>query len=129
MEPFKRSEDAQQFILQQAYELFRRTGAWPRTRDLDLQYGDLLDQVGGIEILTQQLGVELISSGSPTNPNDFTMVRLRGLARVPEAQQDLEKFVEADTATRLVPYDPYPARASRWSSRLLEKSWTVPPSE
>lgn len=85
--------DAQEFIVRTAYEQFRRTGEWPRVRDFDIDYGDALDPLGGVELLCRQLGHERIGCGSPQSENDRVTVRLRALAQLPEAQEDIENFL------------------------------------
>jgi len=94
-EPFKQAEDAQRFVLKVAYEHFRRTGEWPNARELDLEFGDVLDPMGGLELLTRHLGSDKVRPVSPASPNDFVVVTLKGLADLGEARDDLERFLDA----------------------------------
>ncbi len=93
MEPFASVEDAQAFIVRTAYEHFRRTGEWPRVRDFDIDYGEALDPRGGVEWLCRQLGHERIGCGSPQSESDRVTVRLRALAELPGAKDDVENFL------------------------------------
>jgi len=93
MSPFARPVDAQQFILQKAYEHFRKHGKWPQAREFDVKYGDLLERVGGLELLTRQLGSERVTPANPQNPSDLLIVNLHGLAELPEAQEDIENLL------------------------------------
>ncbi len=96
MEPFKNTEEAQRFLLKSVYEYFRQKGEWPRARDFDLEHGDLFDLVGGIELVSRQLGTQKITPATPANnSNDQVRVLLRGLAEIDEARDDIEKFLEA----------------------------------
>jgi hypothetical protein len=93
VEPFASAEDAQTFIIRAVYDTFLRTGEWPRVRDFDIEYGDVLDPFDGVELLCRRLGHEFISCGSPQSENDRIMVRLRALAGLPEAKHDIEHFL------------------------------------
>lgn len=93
-EPFTRGEDAQQFVLREAYAHFRNTGQWPLARDFDVEHGDSLDPIGGLELLTRQLGVEKVTPVNPQNPNDRVTLGLRGMEDLPEAQEDVENLLK-----------------------------------
>lgn len=94
MEPFKTSEEAQVFVLRTVYQHFRQTGTWPAAREFDLLYGDLLDPVGGIELVSRQLGSSRITPASPSNnASDQLRVHLTGLAEIAEALDDIRGFL------------------------------------
>lgn len=90
MEPFKEVKDAQEFIARTAYEHFRRTGQWPITREFDLEYDNLLEPLGGLEVLCRQMGPDTIYCGSVGSEHDRVVLRLEGLAELDEAVEDLQ---------------------------------------
>ena len=93
MKPFTSVEDAQAFIVRTAYDQFRKTGEWPRVRDFDIEYGDVLDPFDGVELLCRRLGHERVGCGSPQSENDRITVRLPALAELPEAKDDVGHFL------------------------------------
>ena len=78
-----------------AYEHFRRTADWPHAQELDHEFGDLLDTMGGLDLLTRQLGSDKVRPVSVASQNDFVVVTLKGLAELGEARDDLARFVDA----------------------------------
>lgn len=92
-QPFPSAEDAQRFILQTVYDRFRETGDWPRARDLDLDYSDVLLPFGGLEVLCRQMGVERISCGSPAAEHDRVILSLRAITECNGAEEDLRNFL------------------------------------
>jgi len=78
-----------------AYEHFRRTAYWPHAQELDHEFGDLLDTMGGLDLLTRQLGSDKVRPVSVASQNDFVVVTLKGLAELGEARDDLARFVDA----------------------------------
>jgi len=95
MEPFARVEDAQQFLEQRVYDHFRQTSDWPRARDFDLDYHELLDPLGGLEVVCRQIGTERISCGSPVSASDRVALRLPALATCEGAEPDVANFLAA----------------------------------
>lgn len=94
-QPFTSAEDAQRFIVQIVYDHFRQTGEWPRVRDLDLDYGEVLDPVGGLELLCRQVGHERISCGSPTSEHDRVILTIRSIAECKGSEDDVRNFLAA----------------------------------
>lgn len=95
MEPFKQVEDAQLFIVKTAYAHFRTTGEWPRARDMDLDYGEFLDPLGGLEVLCRQLGPDRIWCGSPAGEHDRVTVSLVGIRECEGAEESIREFLAA----------------------------------
>src|SRR5258708_15030452 len=93
--PFTRLEDAQRFLEQRAYDHFRQTSEWPRARDFDLDYHELIDPLGGLEVICRQIGTERISCGSPTSENDRIELRLPALATCEGSEADVANFLAA----------------------------------
>ncbi len=60
--PLVRLEEAQRFIEQHVYDHFRQSSEWPRVRDFDLDYHELLDPLGGLEAVCRQIGSDSQSS-------------------------------------------------------------------
>ncbi len=95
MEPFTRLEDAGRFLEQRVYDHFRQTSEWPRARDFDLDYPELLDPLGGLEVVCRQIGTERISCGSPMSESDRVALRLPTLATCEGAETDVANFLAA----------------------------------
>src|SRR6266545_4303855 len=95
LEPFTRVEDAQRFLEQRAYDHFRQTSEWPRARDFDLNYHELLDPLGGLEVICRQIGTERILCGSPMSESDRVALRLPALATCEGAETDVANFLAA----------------------------------
>ena len=95
MEPFKSLEDAQRFLEERAYEHFRAAGMWPRTRDFDLEYYELLDPLGGLQLVCRRVGHERITCGSTASEHDRIILRWRALMECSAARDDLENFLAA----------------------------------
>src|SRR2546422_9459049 len=95
MEPFKDLEAARRFLEQRVYDHFRATGEWPRARDFDLDYHDVLDPLGGLEVVCHQIGVERLSCGSPMSEHDRVALRLSALAECQGAEDDVTSFLAA----------------------------------
>jgi hypothetical protein len=98
MDAFKSAEDAERFIVATVYNHFRTTGDWPRAREFDLDHDEKLDPFGGLEFLCRQMGSDRISSGSTGSEHDRLQLHVRALAHLPEAADDVRKFL---AATRL----------------------------
>src|SRR5438309_2369119 len=95
MEPFKSLEDARRFLEERAYEHFRATAMWPRARDFDLDYHELVDPLGGLQVVCRQIGYERISCGSTASEHDRVVLRWRALIECSAARDDLENFLAA----------------------------------
>jgi len=95
IESFASTEDAQRFIVQTTYDHFHRTGEWPRARDLDLDYGDVLNPFGGLELLCRQLGSERIWCGSPAGEHDRVTLNLREVPECKGGTEDIQNFLAA----------------------------------
>src|SRR5436309_71018 len=95
MEPFKSLEDAQRFLEERAYEHFRAAGMWPSTRDFDVEYYELLDPLGGLQLVCRRVGHERITCGSTASEHDRIILRWRALMECSAARDDLENFLAA----------------------------------
>jgi hypothetical protein len=95
MEPFKDLDAARGFLEQRIYDHFRAMAEWPRARDFDLEYYELLDPLGGLEVVCRQIGVERLSCGSPVGEHDRVALRLRALAECEGAEDDVAHFLAA----------------------------------
>src|SRR3989442_8866580 len=95
MESFKRLDDAQGFIVQTVYDHFRKTGEGPRARDFDLDYHELLDPLGGLEVVCRQIGIERLLCGSPMSEHDRVALRPSALAECQGADHDVASFLPA----------------------------------
>ena len=91
--PLATLEDARQFLEQRVYDAFRQTSEWPRARDFDLEYHDLLDPLGGLELICRQIGLDRLSCGSPTSESDRVVLRLPAVASCEGAEADIENFL------------------------------------
>jgi len=88
-------DDARRFLEQRAYEHFRATAEWPRARDFDMDYHDLFDPLGGLEVVCRQIGHNRLGCGSPTSEHDRVTLRLPALADCEGAEEDLATFLAA----------------------------------
>src|SRR2546429_6152363 len=92
---FSRLDDARRLLEQRVYDHFRKTGEWPRARDFGLDYHDVLDQLGGLEVVCHQIGIERLSCGSPMSEHDRVALRLSALAECQGAEDDVTSFLAA----------------------------------
>src|SRR2546427_11625607 len=93
--PFARLEDAQRFLEQHVYDHFRQASEWPRARDFDLDYHELLDPLGGLEVVCREIGPDRLSCGSAYSEHDRVALRLVALAECQGAEQDVANFLAA----------------------------------
>lgn len=95
MEPFTSIEDARRFLEQRVYDHFRATAEWPKAHDVDLDYYQLLDPLGGLQLVCKLIGHDRIWCGSPVSRNDRIMLRWSALTELKDASDDIANFLAA----------------------------------
>src|SRR5438552_2809722 len=87
-------DTAQSSLLNFVFSYFRQHGDWPLAHRIDLELDRVLDAAGGLEAVCASIGEDLIRCGSPNSEHDKVSLKLRGLQLFPEAQQDIENFLD-----------------------------------
>jgi len=83
----------QKRLLQFVYECFHASNEWPLAKRVDLALDDVLDPIGGLELVCKALGRELILCESPSAAHSRVRLPLLGILACENSLMDIEDFL------------------------------------